>query len=133
MDTLYYYTVEFQYRGPYCGPDPEASPDACEALDSAETLVEQTLNRLKVEWVHQYSWPDGSMYKMVRSKHSADVIKTAIDFRLEEQGHQVKVMSVHLVPDSDPSQEWNHSQEVKNRFAQAPPEDQIQTYHRAKP
>ena len=65
-----YYDIEFgYYPGPYCGnPGPDRlSHDASAANIAADELVEQAAEANGIEMMHAYSWPDGSLYKYIRT------------------------------------------------------------------
>jgi hypothetical protein len=56
--------VEFSYPGPYSN-FPGGSGKADSANMSAEKIVENTLKAGGFKFYHEYSWPDGSLYKAV--------------------------------------------------------------------
>lgn len=67
----HYYLLSFSYNGETvnCGPgDDDLSRDASAACFSAEDRVEQLAKEANLEMCHAYSWPDGSLYKYVRTK-----------------------------------------------------------------
>ncbi len=64
-----YWHLSFSYApGPYIGNlgDDEASRQASAAVSEAGMIVECALMKLGVEHCHAYSWPDGSLYFVIR-------------------------------------------------------------------
>lgn len=85
-ETMNYYSVDFYYRGPTCNIEDDEEGSANRALSAAEKEVDVLFKSIAdVEMRHQYSWhasrrssggysarrllwwPDGSLYKYVRT------------------------------------------------------------------
>jgi hypothetical protein len=59
-----YWCVQFIYYGPVGNPESHEPSRFCAQLD---TLVERALKSAKLKYAHAYSYPDGSMYKYIKS------------------------------------------------------------------
>ena len=71
--TYKYYSMSFSYIGLFdiaeCR-DMGREARADFVLSLAERLVESTLKQNGIEFRHQYSWPDGSLYKWTKVEES---------------------------------------------------------------
>jgi len=68
-----YYSMSFSYSGLFNIAGREEMGREARAdfvLSLAERLVESTLEQNGIEYRHQYSWPDGSLYKWARVEKS---------------------------------------------------------------
>lgn len=59
---LIQYIVQFIYEGHLSAPE---CPEANEACWNADIAAEKALDESGLKWVHEYAYPDGSMYKRV--------------------------------------------------------------------
>lgn len=67
-----YFTVEFYYQGPFANfPDSTTHPEM-QRLSAAESKAELGLVLNKIQFKHAYSWPDGSLYKYIRTELSEE-------------------------------------------------------------
>lgn len=66
-----YYILIFGYFGPKsnfgCGGSDEA-------LSNAEKLAEECISKVGYEYRHCYCWPDGSLYKYIRTIHTKNEV-----------------------------------------------------------
>jgi hypothetical protein len=65
LRSMQYASLDFTYTGPYSN-HPDGSPEANKALTIADRAVHEAATERGVEMVHEYLWPDGSLYKMIR-------------------------------------------------------------------
>ncbi|MFA5053157.1 MAG: hypothetical protein WC565_03820 [Parcubacteria group bacterium] len=68
-----YYSMSFSYIGLFDIAGRESMGIEARAdfvLSLAERLVESTLEQNGIEYRHQYSWPDGSLYKWTKVEES---------------------------------------------------------------
>lgn len=102
--TTNYYTIEFLYPGPrvrILGDNDEGTNVACQALINACKIVENILKQ-KFEFIHAYSWPDGSLYYTVKT----ELPKEDLQIILEDlfKNTDICVSTVYIEPDEDT---WN--------------------------
>lgn len=69
-----YFSIEFLIPGPYSN-FPGINPEIDELAINGEQFVESILANSGVEFLHEYSWPDGSCYKYVRSELTPEQLK----------------------------------------------------------
>lgn len=84
-----YYSLDISYSpGPYRGNlcEDEGTRLASNAATEAEHTLILALTRLRLEYQHSYSWPDGALYYDIRILASEDIadVKSRIDKECEE-------------------------------------------------
>ncbi len=97
-----YYTASFRYKGPRSN---SATSDAAEkALDDAVKIVNDTLNSLDLKHAHQYCWPDGSLYKYIRSDLDVEALKKKLTNAFDNIVSNVRLDILVLAdPNEDPA------------------------------
>jgi hypothetical protein len=80
MPELAFYSIEWQYKGPYCNipTDDERTKGATDGNWIADREARTVMTLASVEFEHQYSWPDGSLYYYISAYEDFDV-KKALD------------------------------------------------------
>ena len=110
-----YYSVSFNYPGPFSN---HCEDEASEASFAAEKKVEQALKAADITFKHQYSYPDGSLYKWISSHLSIDTLKDKIEKALavqEVQDGDVNVSLNYLYVDDPASDPYKHKK-VKGKY-----------------
>ena len=81
-----YYHIEFFYPGPYVGfpGDDEESIAASRVNHRADDKVAEAANKIGVEMVHAYAWPDGSLYKFFRCNLEINDLRQALNKELKK-------------------------------------------------
>jgi len=66
---MHYYQLSFYYPGPTVNipSDSECSRDASQANFDADDAISLRVKTAKLEMRHAYAWPDGSLYKYIRT------------------------------------------------------------------
>ena len=98
---MQYASLDFTYAGPHSG-HPDGSPEANKALTVANRAVEEAAMERGVEMVHEYHeylWPDGSLFKMIRVPTEIHREAILILRRADEiaKTHGGGVLDVHVV------------------------------------
>lgn len=114
-----HFSVEFYHPGPYT-----SFPDEDETTKSAlryDALIERTLKEAGFDLRHQYSWPDGSCYKYVRS--DKDGINLVQDMNRALDGTGCKAHSVQSLEADHPTDLHGEGspRTVGELFLKAPP------------
>lgn len=109
-----YYMIDFDYDWPSCGiiPDKESSL----ANRKADIKVNAAAKRLGINMLHAYSWPDGSLYKYIKTELSADEVRMALDSQLYDSGVSVNSITERS-GDEDPYKAY--SKTLKEYFDNA--------------
>jgi hypothetical protein len=100
----HYYSLDFNYHpGPYVGMpgEDEASKKASSAHFAADDLVHQQAKKSQVAIRHAYGWPDGSLYKYVRTSHSREEIQEIFEVDPTEGQRITLRVTVREMPLSD--------------------------------
>jgi len=107
-----YYSIDFAYPGPYSnfpgnGEEPEGPGPHDIALSVADKAVHAAALEMGVRMLHEYSWPDGSLYKLIAVADSENVetVVVAISNRASElasadQPRRITAVGVHEHTDS---------------------------------
>ena len=70
------------------------------SLINAENEVERILGNIpNIQWLHQYAWTDGSLYKWARSRQPLKTVESAIRVAFKES--TVRVVEITEVNPSD--------------------------------
>lgn len=97
---LKYASLEFQYSGATSFMPGNRESDT--ALRIAEKAVDRAAVELGVEMVHEYSWPDGSLYRVIRAEDPTNVayrIQALADKHAKSESNQaVSVYGVSPLP-----------------------------------
>jgi hypothetical protein len=64
-----YFNISFGYRGPKSN---FGTPDSDRALDSAIKELKKLLKDANIDSIHEYAWPDGSLYRILRFDDNID-------------------------------------------------------------
>jgi len=99
-----FYSVSFGYGGPKTNFPHEnedgSMSDASKVCFAADDVCEKLGKKLGLNLLHQYSFPDGSLYKYVKDERTAAEVKALLSSALPEW------MLVHSVdeipPNTDP-------------------------------
>ena len=75
---MIYASLDFTYTGPYQNIPGEPPNAADRALMVADAAVHAAAQERGVEMAHEYLWPDGTLYKMIRVQDGQDVTQEAI-------------------------------------------------------
>ena len=112
-----YVQIEFYY---YC-PDPHewlAGSESSVKCIEANEAVEKAMTDLEIEWRHAYTFPDGSLYKYVRTKLSDVDLECAINTALMDTG--INVNHIYAYTDTDPDDPYKPGKSkvcaLKERF-----------------
>ena len=97
------YSLCFNYEGARCGAaGPHENEDGSTSQPSldliqAEKTVESVLSAMGFKWKHEYSWPDGSLYKLILAPYvaTAEMMKTGINAGLS--GTRVNLLACTLL------------------------------------
>jgi hypothetical protein len=99
-----YYSVSFRYYGPKtnfpCEKPDGTMSDASKACFEAEDICEGACKKLGLNYLHEYSFPDGSIYKYVKDSRSAAKLKELLSGLLPEGVAVNDVLEVS--PTNDP-------------------------------
>lgn len=98
-----YFSIEFHYSGPKGMGADESFNDSPihKALADAEIHVVTKLAEAGIDWRHEYSWPDGSLYKFVRSNLPREELLESLRKLINKD--DVNVASVtEISPNKDP-------------------------------
>ena len=99
-----YFIVEFSYTGPRVNiiSDNKATDDASDALIAADQLVMDKLQLEQgIQCKHAYSWPDGSLYKYVKTDLEQEQLTQLLNRVFEGSGIQVTSVAANQ-PGDDP-------------------------------
>lgn len=89
-----YFSVSIYVPGPYSNC-PGAEPEIDDFAWNGDKFVEFVLTSSGVEFLHEYSWPDGSCYKYVRSNLTSDELKKHLNFYFIPSKYEImKVIQV---------------------------------------
>ena len=103
------YSIQFYYPGPKGLFDIEG--DASMACVQADILAEEALDASGLEFQHQYAFPDGSLYKYVRTTRTPEEVLEVVNEALAEIGAIAKDMKVVTVtPVTLPITPWSKSE-----------------------
>jgi len=80
LPETFYYSFQVRYRGPKANIATESfgSSLSCEYNSLAEQWAEEIAHRLSYGFTHEYSWPDGSVYKLLACDQPQAVVREAV-------------------------------------------------------
>ena len=99
-----YVSISFTYKGPKanipCEEEDGSTSAPSKALSVAEKTVDDILKTIpSIQYLHQYAWTDGSLYKWARSRQPLEIVKDAIRVAFKES--RVKVAEITETNPSD--------------------------------
>lgn len=93
-----YYNVGFKYVGPRVNilgdDDDPATLAADKALREAEKMLSDALAAADIDFRHAYAWPDGSLYKFVRTERSQTDLISDIELALKPHAARIGIGEV---------------------------------------
>lgn len=99
------FSLNFSYAGVYCGVVPSDEDEAQENLDhlNAEKQVKKIGETLGYKVAHQYGWPDGSLYKWVRTDKTQREVTGEWNKLISEQIDEGGLLRGVTVTEDDPN------------------------------
>ena len=95
-----YYDVSFIYPGPTSNSIDDTFDESMANLDAGR-IVMNAGKTLQLNMKHAYGWPDGSLWKFIKTDLSIDTIRDSLNLALEDNNISVGVI-VEKDPASDP-------------------------------
>ena len=97
-EQMNYFQVSFNRPGPYINfpADDDESLRLLRIISTYERAVERMLTRAGFDWVHSYSWPDGSCYKYVRGVFTQRELRSRIEQELLSLNRRHPRLSISL-------------------------------------
>ena len=106
-DNKKYYLVDFGYQGPMLGPE---DPESNKAASEAEKEVGRIFKENGITFRHEYTWPDGSLFKWIYTEKSVASIHGM--FQGDVYAHNVQLVSKDRATTKDrlmPAKIWRSS------------------------
>ena len=101
-ELMNYFHFEFNYDGSIVNivSDNDATHKASADLSAASNKAKEALNNLNIENLHAYAWPDGSLYRFVRTEMEENELWKAVNQALPEGVRISRIYSASA--DDDP-------------------------------
>lgn len=112
-----YFSISFAYKGRKCNFPIDEDHDPSLKLLAAEKAVEKLFETLKIDFLHEYSWPDGSLYKYVRTELDSETLKSKLCSQLSNYPELVSIYINEVNPNTNP---WKHGYSTVKKYFENP-------------